>query len=82
MVDRLLTERQGEVLRQLCAGRNEREIATLYKISTHVVNQHHKRIRQRLGKRPLAEICRMAASGEAPPTLFRRLTAPRVPDDA
>jgi DNA-binding NarL/FixJ family response regulator len=66
MVYRLLTDRQGAVLRMTCDGRTEQEIADTLGISLNAVMRHRHNIRQRLGRIPFAELCRMIGEDARP----------------
>jgi DNA-binding NarL/FixJ family response regulator len=81
MVFRLLTDRQADVLRQLCTGLTEEEIAEALGIRPSTVKLHQQHIRQRLGVRTVSDLCRMVQEGLTPPTLLRRAVTPRSPDN-
>jgi FixJ family two-component response regulator len=71
MVFKLLTDRQGEVLRGLCDGRTEQEIADSFGISVTSVKQHTSAIRARTRQRSIPELCRQIAES-APPRTDKR----------
>jgi DNA-binding NarL/FixJ family response regulator len=76
MIYRLLTDRQGAVLRLTCDGRTDQEIAVTLGISLNAIMRHRHNIRQRLGRIPFDELCRMIDEA-APP---RHGTSDRDPD--
>lgn len=57
---RLLTDRQGDVLRLLCAGMTTRDAARELGIARAVVHQHLGGARARLGPGTPAELCARA----------------------
>jgi DNA-binding NarL/FixJ family response regulator len=71
MVYRQLTDRQGEVVRLLCEGKTEHEIAEQFGITLMTVKQHRFNARQRLGRISLIDLCRVAE--EETPLAVRRL---------
>lgn len=76
MVYRLLTDRQAEVLRHLCAGLCEDEVAVRLGIQPSTVKLHRQHIRHRVGVTSIEELCRMAEEGVDPPPLLRRAVSP------
>ena len=66
MVYRRLTDRQGAVVRVLCAGKTDREIATEFGIALASVRQHRLQALRRLGRIPLADLCRIVEEDAAP----------------
>jgi DNA-binding CsgD family transcriptional regulator len=55
---KLLTERQSEILRLICEGHLNKEVAQLLQISTRTVDFHRARIMERVGARTASELVR------------------------
>jgi DNA-binding CsgD family transcriptional regulator len=55
----LLTDRQADVLRLMCTGMNDRQIAERLGISMRTARQHRYQIKHRLQNETCTEICRM-----------------------
>lgn len=58
MVFKLLTDRQGEVLRLLCEGNRDREVAEKLGIALASVRNHVAAIRSRTRQPSIPELCR------------------------
>ena len=58
---RLLTDRQADVLRLLCAGVSPAQAGQELGITRKGVDSHLHAIRKRLGVSPLPELCRRGA---------------------
>lgn len=67
MVFRRLTDRQGQVVRLLCEGKTEQEIADQLGITLMSVKQHRFNALQRLGRIQLTDLCRMVEEEMPPP---------------
>ena len=78
MVFQLLTDRQGEILRQHCDGKTESEIAETLGIGLASVKGVYQQVKNRLRTDSMEEACRMAASGESPPAIFRKHVVSRL----
>ena len=65
--DRLLSDREGQVLSQISRGLTHGQIATRLGISPHTVDTYVKRIRTKLGVGNKAELTRVALLGRQSP---------------
>jgi DNA-binding CsgD family transcriptional regulator len=64
VLGRHLSEREGQVLRQISRGLTHGQIATRLGISPHTVDTYVKRIRAKLGAGNKAELTRAALLGQ------------------
>jgi len=74
---RLLTDRQGDVLRLLCAGRTTRQIAADLGLAVVTVKNYRAQLRERLAPLTVAEACARLGlptgpAASEPPSLDRR----------
>lgn len=75
MVFHLLTDRQSEYLRHVCAGKTRSEIAEAMGVACATIHSFRSSIRNRLGGQPFDDICRTVAADQEPARLFERLAA-------
>jgi DNA-binding CsgD family transcriptional regulator len=65
MLIKLLTDRQAEVLRLLCAGNRDQEVADQLGIALASVRNHMAAIRSRTRQRSIPDICQTVAEEQA-----------------
>jgi DNA-binding CsgD family transcriptional regulator len=71
MVFRVLTDRQAEYVRLLCAGRTQAEIVDAMGIGPANLLGMRSSITARTGATPVEDVCRMIEHGEEPTVVFR-----------
>jgi DNA-binding CsgD family transcriptional regulator len=70
MVVRVLTDRQAEYVRLLCAGLTQAEIMDAMGIGPASLNGMRMSITARTGAKPVEDVCRMIEQGEEPTVVF------------
>ncbi len=66
MVFKLLTYKQAQVLRMLCEGIPEDQIAVRLNLKIETIWSHRESIRDRILGYPIVEICQFAKDGTMP----------------
>ena len=72
MTAKQLTETQIGVLKMLCSGQTDREIAATLGISPALVRHHTQAIRDSTGERSISALCRQLAADERAARSARR----------
>jgi DNA-binding CsgD family transcriptional regulator len=74
VVFRVLTDRQADYVRLLCAGRTQAEIVDAMGIGLSNLRGMRRSITARTGATPVEDVCRMIEHGEEPTVVFSNRT--------